>query len=553
MPVTAFRFFRETRAGATAFVAAAVTMMTLGGAALIVDHVWLVDQRDMLKSASDAGAIAATLELQDLPRTMSDENVSKKLQPVAERYVRLNLAQNLAEAPRKKMEETLKVSIDVNRTLGTVGVTSQADLGGTLLSKWFLSYAGPDDGVRVESGGEGSLGATEVVLLIDTTGSMKLNLRGRQVNEGSPESRMEIVRQAARQLVSVLSEYENRRLALGIVPWTYRVRLDEKTRASWEAKDWATYPKKREYPHASVRSAGPPGPEAYLEKSQQLPRRTRLPSACRAWTGCLDMRMKDGFRSAPSFSLALPSKEPFTMNFFTERARSGFGLARELYVSYACQSYGQQGVVRPAVRPVCYDIDRAPSTAEICESGSSYDGHATDTVPLRFNPQDDCGGSPIVPLTSDMDKVRKALDDLETTGSTTYSSVGVAWGLRLLSPAWRGVWGHAEHPLDSDTDVQKVLVLLTDGEDRYLDSDVARQHRETGCQTAKDAGIKVFVIAAMHPNLVRDAFGQALRQCSSASDDPEGKYVFVNNATPEKLKEAFAEVATQLVRLKRTH
>ena len=136
-----FHFFRETRAGATAITAAAVTVMSLFGTALIVDHVWLVDQRDMLKSAADAAAVAATLKLQELPGSMSDEDVRAELQAVAERYIRFNLAENLTKQSRATMLETLAVSIDEDRALGTVGVSANADLGGTLLSRWFLSYA----------------------------------------------------------------------------------------------------------------------------------------------------------------------------------------------------------------------------------------------------------------------------------------------------------------------------------------------------------------------------------------------------------------------------
>ena len=45
-------FVRDTRAGATAISAVAVTVMVVGGAALIADHRWLVDQRDVLNSSS---------------------------------------------------------------------------------------------------------------------------------------------------------------------------------------------------------------------------------------------------------------------------------------------------------------------------------------------------------------------------------------------------------------------------------------------------------------------------------------------------------------------
>ena len=214
--MTVYRFLRETRAGATAIAAVAVTMMTLGGAALIVDHVWLVHQRDLLKSATDAAAIAATLELQDFSRTMSDEDAATRLQPVAERYVWFNLAGNLSEASRTKMSETLDVEVEVDQSLGSIDVTANADLGGTLLSRWLYAYTGPK--MTADSGVEGSLGATEIVLAIDTTGSMNSSLDGS--TRGGPDSRMSIVKKAAVDLVDVLESFPNSVVAVGIVPWT---------------------------------------------------------------------------------------------------------------------------------------------------------------------------------------------------------------------------------------------------------------------------------------------------------------------------------------------
>ena len=225
--MTVYRFLRETRAGATAIAAAAVTMMTLGGAALIVDHVWLVHQRDLLKSATDAAAIAATLELQAFSRTMSDEDAATRLQPVAERYVWFNLAGNLSEASRTKMSETLDVKVEVDQSLGSIDVTANADLGGTLLSRWLYAYTGPK--MTADSGVEGSLGATEIVLAIDTTGSMNSSLDGS--TRGGPDSRMSIVKKAAVDLVDVLESFPNSVVAVGIVPWTWRVRLNASTRA----------------------------------------------------------------------------------------------------------------------------------------------------------------------------------------------------------------------------------------------------------------------------------------------------------------------------------
>ena len=75
-------FPRDTRAGATA---------------LIVDHVWLVTKRDVLKVAAHAGSLSATLRLRELPPDADAASVEADLQATVERYVWLNLAGNLRD------------------------------------------------------------------------------------------------------------------------------------------------------------------------------------------------------------------------------------------------------------------------------------------------------------------------------------------------------------------------------------------------------------------------------------------------------------------------
>ncbi len=529
------RFLRETRAGATAIAAAAVTMMTLGGTALIVDHVWLVDQRDLLKSATDAAAVAATLELQNLAGTMSDQEAGEALQPLAKRFVQFNLAGNLPEASRQGMKDSLVVDVEVDQSLGSIDVTAYADLGGTLLSKWLLAYSGPER-VEADSGVEGSLGATEIVLAIDTTGSMHYSLDGS--TRGGPTSRMAIVKQAAVDLVDVLESFPNSVVAVGIVPWTWRVRLNASTRARWETEGWAVYPTERAYPHPT---RGPPGSDRYLPERQSLPAQSRLPQACRAWLGCPDMRLEN---DRPSFSTTHPSVEPFVMNYYTIHTSD----ADDQYVSYQCQDYTRaESEDRGGEEPLCYDLDSAPSGQNLCGSGDIRPGG-----PWRVQPQDDCHhSSQVTPLNADLTAVRRAIRRLDSGGASTYSSVGVAWGIRLLDSSWRDAWGDPVHPMDDGTNgVQKVLVLLTDGQDNSRHD--AFRHRQAGCTAAKNAGIIVFTIAAMHPDRVGTSFAEELRTCSSATEDPDGTYVFVNNSTPERLREAFADIVRQMVRLRRT-
>lgn len=103
------RFLRDPPGGATAIAAAVVTVMAVGGTALIGDHVWLVDQRDVLKTASDAAAVAATLEMarlmDELP-DIEDDALKAKLKKAAERYVKLSF-QHLPEDRLKRAKDTL--------------------------------------------------------------------------------------------------------------------------------------------------------------------------------------------------------------------------------------------------------------------------------------------------------------------------------------------------------------------------------------------------------------------------------------------------------------
>ena len=513
--------------------------MTMGGVGLVTDHVWLTHQRDLLKNAADAAVIAATIRLQELPSSMSDDDVNSRLQPLAERYVRFNLAGNLPEEAEARLDETLKVELTPDRMLGTVAVVASADLGGTLLSKRILAYAGPKDGITVKSGAEGSIGATELVLAIDVTGSMSENLDGVQVGASDPTSRISIVKKAAKNLIDTLANHENSTIAIGIVPWNYRVRLNGAARTQWEADGWAVYPAERTYPHPT---RGPPGSDEYLPERQPMPARNRLPTACRAWAGCVDMRVVDSALD-PSFSTALPSVEPFLMSFFTDQTT----YPDTQYVSYACQAYTRgESRGRGGEEPLCYDLDRAPPGQDLCR-----DGDIQSDGPFRVSPQDNCGGSEVMPLNTDLAAVRTAVRRLQTGGSATYSSAGIAWAIRLLASSWRDVWGHSVHPMDEKTGVQKVIVLLTDGEDNHLRG--AGTHRLQGCTAAKNEGIIIFTIAAMDPSNVENWLADELRQCSSQADDPDGNYFFANNATPDALKQAFADIGRQMISLRRTY
>ena len=531
-------FLRETRAGATAIAAAAVTVMTLGAAALIVDHLWLVGQRDVLKSASDAAAVAATLELNRqlaMDPDIADEALAEALEITARRYVVLNLQYLSAERLDRALG-TLVVELTADRGGGTVAVSAEADLGGTLFARnlpLLGAYAGPAT-MRTGSGAEQIKVPVEVVLALDVSKSMGRDLAGRPYPRHE-DSRIGIVKAAARVLIDALGPSEDNQIAVGLVPWHLMVRLDDGARERWDRSGWAHYPSTRRYSAPYRAKPGHAAPPAVTD--------TLAPHPPEPWRGCLDehrMTTPSGEAKWPAANGLgdPPSRLAFAQGFFP---------AFNEY-SYACLP-----------EPLPAGLDTQFCYTERQATGADASRQRTRTA------QGACPASApaMQPLTADRARLDNAIERLSGIGYGTYSTLGVLWAQRMLSPAWKGVWGGAVHPLDPQTDgdaLRKVIVLLTDGEDNYCGdapgacatSEVGIERREA-CAHAKAAGSEIFVVAAMPPDDVTGALAQSLRSCSSEADNPNGQYVFINNESADDLRGAFVEIANQLKKVRKLY
>ena len=527
-PLRSFRrFLRETRA-AVGITAAAISIMVLGGAALIGDHLWMVGKRDLLQSAADAAAIAATFELRQRPTSESDAQVEAALLPVAQRYARFNVLGNTAGEIEP---EDIEVTLEVDRRAGTVGVSVKADVADTLFAKWLYGYEGPGK-VTTRAGAERETTKAEVVLAIDATTSMFDNLAGRSPG-GGELSRMDIVRRAAHVLVDVLDPgNEESMIAVGVVPWHINVRLNGTMRAAWERDRWAVYPTEKVYPKPY---------SAYPQPSAET---WTMPAKPENWQGCLDQRTLRGGQP-PGLSAALPSQARFTMAFFPVLGST----------SYQCRDLS--GDSFDSFWQDCY---HGPAPGEFAQTELQCPDSIRSCTQYRVAPQQLCeGGSfvPILPLSRDMGEVRRTINALRPVGNMTYSTMGLIWGRRLLTPEWRPVWGGEVHPVDPDDEdslgVRKAIVLLTDGEDNYGSALDAAPDRSDACTAAKDAGIEIFVVAAMNPDRIGSGLSRGLTACSSQSDHPDRTYVFLENHTKEDLEEAFRQIAHQLLVVRRTH
>ena len=105
---------------------------------------------------------------------------------------------------------------------------------------------------------------------------------------------------------------------------------------------------------------------------------------------------------------------------------------------------------------------RSPAIADKLSSGN--DG---------YGPNLGCGPA-ITPLIQKKSDVIAALNGMGAwSRGGTAGNEGLAWGWRVLSPRWRGLWGGATpntRPLDYKTaDTDKVAVILTDGDNLVYD------------------------------------------------------------------------------------
>ena len=450
--VSAKCFLRSTRAGATAIAAAAVTVMAVGGVALITDHVWLVDQRDTLKSAANSASIATTLAMNRMlesDSTVSDAALIAALTPVARRYVELNLS-HLPTARFTRAKDTLAITLTVNRRGGRVNVTAEADLGGTLVAR-ALPLLGGDTGpatMKATAAVECASTAIEVVLALDVTVSMHGTIDDSLSATGNNRRLNAVVRAAKALVTELLATCDESSIAIGIVPWDKTVRLPDP--AGWLGKSW-------------------------VEMGQN-----RTGTVPASWAGCVEDRAHDAnpldalaLGRATSLSLDLPSSTSAFPAFIYPDTTS-FSVT---------PMAGLIRVAFPDLSTTDPGLDLDANLKKIRDNDWGVSGRLGVGGP-NFN----CTATEMLPLTTNHTTVETALNRVQTNrvwGGGTMAHLGVTWGRRMLAPTWRTVWGGIDHPIDPAAGgVTKVLVLLTDGanvlEDnhRYLPGRVNAKHVE---------------------------------------------------------------------------
>ena len=528
-------FVESTRAGATAVTAVAVTVMAVGASALLMDHAWVIDQRDTLKAAGDAGGIAAANTMNRMLDADPNTDVATliaALEPVVKRYVVMNLG-HLPEDRYQLAVSTLDVEVTPVPRDRTVDVQVSADMGSRLFDGLFGIELGGTN-VQTQSRLATEVPPVEVVLAVDLSDSMLANLAGDDWSGPVEEKRITIVKAAIENLVTVLNPNPTDRVAIGVVPWTYMVRLEPDTAAEWASNGWAKVPSQLTYgyPYRCGRGACPP---------PTITEAVDPPPADSEWRGCLDAQRMTGVGTAASVDQAniffsMPSQVPFAQRYY------------------------------PVSMGTAYNCLTAPLPAnlnsQVCFKGESVGFKVGRNTDLQYACRD--AFPSMTPLTADRVTIDDAIDDLVPVPGLTHSGLGVLWAQRMLDHSWNSVWGGGEHPVDPEADgnekLRKVIVLLTDGKDTQCgrgndscNNSVNGVYRMAACDAAKAAGTEIFVIAAIHPGKIGSGFATALAACATQSTDATEPYVFMNNATAEDVDAAFTEIALRLRTVKRVH
>lgn len=173
-----------------------------------------------------------------------------------------------------------------------------------------------------------------------------------------------------------------------------------------------------------------------------------------------------------------------------------------------------------------------------------------------------CPSAEIQPLTNNRNSLRSQIDRYSADGWTA-GHLGVAWSYYLLSENWRDAYSSQNKPAAYSADVQKIAILMTDGEFNTayegittgnpfgVNKTLSNRRATDLCADMKqmksgNPGIIIYSIAFQAP-----ASAEAtLRTCANTDTADTTYYYSADNG--QQLREAFREIAASIGNLRIT-
>ncbi len=435
------RRFRKAESGATVtvFAFSAVVLICLGGA--VVDYGRLTKAHTALQAATDSAALAAA-------RLPSKDTAA--MRTAANNF----FAANTASINGHTIEIT---NFTFQATTGTVTVETSGVLDTTLMSiAGFRTMGFSAKSAAVKE----VTGTVEMALVLDNTWSMS-------ESAGGSDSKITVLKSAAKKLVETVLSEGGTNVRIGIVPFADYVNVGMGNRS----EAWLSVPAD------STKTEDTSTPRICVEKTTKQVCTRGSPATC-------TRAGKDGVRE-----------------------------------TYDCTP---QTCTQQTVAPY-QSCSGGPSTRTTVNKwfGCVY---SRKTGNLRLNDSDPTtpypgvmGSSqtclkPIIPLTSDRATLTSAIDGLITNignyKPSTYIPAGLIWGVNVLSPTAPFSEGRAYDAANRMP--RKALVLMTDGantmyfrnsdgshQDKRNNGDVTTANLDTTklCDYAKSKNIEVYTVA----------------------------------------------------------
>ncbi len=498
--------------GSVFVMAALGALAVIGSVGLAVDVGRAQMAENKLQNAVDAAGLAAGASIN-----------SADLDTVVNKYLALNFTQGNLGAVITSVHPVLSSDGQL------LNVTATATLDTTFMKIFGYNTVTLSAETEITRTNKGM----ELAMVLDTTGSMG-------------GSKITALKGAANDLLDILygDAANSENLWVGVVPFSQAVNVGSShtnwlDSAHYASLDW--------------------GPTS--------------------WGGCVEARYANGndVTDAPPNPGTLPGSEKFKAyywenhNSYNKWIVTGTSTNTTTICnrnnSCTCNNYGP-----------CTTSSSGADTITIACSGSGSNRSCTKkTVSPTTNYVIDSDHGPnkycpsaLTQLSSQKADAVAGIDALVARGNT-HVSEGAAWGYRLLSPNWRGLWGGSMDsnslPLDFNTPLMvKAAIIMTDGENTISSSvDGAYDYLSDGrlgttnsstavtrlndrlssvCTSMKAQGILVYTVVF---DLNSSSVATLMRNCASSPDH------YFDSPDEATLKKAFRTIGDSLANLRISH
>lgn len=406
------RFAGDRRGNVAMFTGlAALPLMVAAGVA--IDTARASRSHNALQVAVNSAALAAAasdkVNMAGLT-TAQKATREKELEDLARNYVKSNYADEGTEAT---------ITVDVTDT--TLTVRGQKLYPTTLIS--LVGYKTVDIDARAEVNLQGGISENiEIILVMDTTGSMDQN------------NRLRDAKQAAKDLITtVLGEAKSDdKVKFALVPFSGSVNVGaDKLNSGWIDTTGKASVSKVNFTDTEYHNMMAWNDMKYVNSKGQ--------TAALPWNGCVEARLGNLAvnDTAPS---AATGDTLFTPYMAPDEPASYYNT----YISQTNEDKGLKGTKTEAKRQ---------------GNQAKYATKTFTSLTGATGPWSNCAASAIVPLTTDRTEIEAGIDAMRARGSTVLPE-GLMWGWRVMSPNLPFPEGASY----TDKKWRKVLVFMTDGD-----------------------------------------------------------------------------------------